>query len=102
MALRYKKPLTWMPSSCDGCGGEFSIGHALDCRYGGLIVHCHNDIRDAIGDLASLVRGNVVHGPVICKQSASSDDNAVVADLCVRGVWIPQAEALFDIPYNRH
>ena len=34
--------------------------------------------------------------PVICEQSASSD-GSLVADLCVRGVWIPRSEALFDI-----
>ena len=77
LALRYKKTLTRMPRCCDGCGGEFSIEHALDCRYGGLIVHCHNEVRDAIGDLASLVWGNV-REPVACEQSASSDGGALV------------------------
>ena len=33
---------------------------------------------------------------MVCEQSATSD-GALVADLYVRGVWIPQAEALFDI-----
>ena len=37
---------------------------------------------------------NVMHEP---KQSASSDGSALVADLCIRGVWVPQAKALFDI-----
>ena len=31
LALRYKKSLTQMPKSCDDCGAEFSIEHALDC-----------------------------------------------------------------------
>ena len=31
------------------------------------------------------------------KQSASSDGGTLVADLCIRGVWVPQAEVLFDI-----
>ena len=43
------------------------------------------------------VWGNVVCEPVICEQSASSDGGTLVADLCIRGVWVPQAEALFDI-----
>ena len=59
----------------------------LDCRFGGLVGRCHNKVRDAIGDLASLVWGNVVHEPVVCDQSTSSD-RALVADLCVRGVRI--------------
>ena len=44
-----------MPKSCDGCGAEFSIKHALDCTFGGLVSCRHNEICDAIGDLASLV-----------------------------------------------
>ena len=80
-----------MPRCCDGCGGEFSIEHALDCRFGVLIVrHCH-EVRDAIGDLASLVWGNFMCEPVVCKQSGSC---ALVADLCIRGVWVSQAGML--------
>ena len=62
LALRCKKPLSQMPKSCDGCSGTFSMGHALDCRFGGLVGH------HAIGDLTSLVWGNVVHEPVVCDQ----------------------------------
>ena len=48
--------------------------------------------------MASLVWGNVICEPVICEQSATSG-GALVADLqlCVQGVWIPQAEVLLDI-----
>ena len=55
LALRYKKPLLSLPSVCDGCGAPFSIEHALDCRFGGLVTLRHNEVRDAFGDLASLV-----------------------------------------------
>ena len=33
---------------------------------------------------------------MVCDKSSLSD-GALVADLYVRGVWIPQSEALFDI-----
>ena len=46
--------------------------------------------------MASLVWGIVIRDPVFCEQSATSG-GALVADLCVRGVWVPQAVALFDI-----
>ena len=46
--------------------------------------------------MASFVWGNVIHEPVICKQSATSG-GILVADLCVQRVWVPQADALFDI-----
>ena len=85
-----------MPKSCDGCGAEVSIEHALDCRFGGLVSRHHNEICDAIGDLASLVLSNVVRESVVCDKSTLSN-SALAVDLCVRDVWIPQSEALFDI-----
>ena len=68
------------------------------CPYlqkGGLIIQCHNKIRDAVGDLAALVWKHVHHEPVI--REASSEHDALVADLGIRGVWEPLAEVLFDI-----
>ena len=64
-----------------------------------MITQCHNEVRDAIGDLASLVWSSVKHEPIV--KNAHDDDTCsgevFIADLCVRGVWLPQAEALFDI-----
>ena len=37
LALRYRKPLLCLPAVCDGCGAPFSVEHALDCRYSGLV-----------------------------------------------------------------
>ena len=55
LALRYKKPLLSLSSVCDGCGAPFSIEHALDCHFGGLVTCRYNEVRDTFGDLASLV-----------------------------------------------
>ena len=55
LALRYRKHLLNVPSGCDGCGAPFSLDHALVCRKGGLIIQRHNEVRDAVGDLAALV-----------------------------------------------
>ena len=85
LALRYKKPLLSLPSVCDGCGAPFSIEHALDCRFGGLVTRRHNEVRDAFGDLASLVWAPVVEEPVVRDGSAGA--NTLITDLCVRGVW---------------
>jgi len=94
LALRYRKPLLNVPSSCDGCGAPFSLDHALICRKGGLIIQHHNEVRDAVGDLASLVWGQVVSEPVV--RDASADSEALIVDLSARGVWEPQAMAAFD------
>ena len=54
LALRYRKPLLDFPPLCDGCGTPFTVEHALDCCVGGLVRQCYNEVRDAVGDLASL------------------------------------------------
>jgi len=94
-ALRYKKPLLSLPSVCDGCGTSFSIEHALDCRFGGLVSRRHNEVCDTFGDLASLVWSPVTKEPIVCDNSTGAD--TLIADLCVHEVWEPQTEALFDI-----
>ena len=71
------------------------LDHALCCRKGGLIIQGHNEIRDAIGDLAALVWGQVLSEPVV--KDASEDSDALIADLGVRGVRQSQSMALFDI-----
>ena len=95
LALRYQKPLLNVPSNCDGCGSPFTLDHALICRKGGLIIQRHNEVRDAVGDLAALVWGCVVSEPVV--RGASVNGKALIADLGARGVWEPQTMALFDI-----
>ena len=96
LALRYRKPMLDFPGSCDGCGATFTVDHALDCRFGGLVTRRHNEVRDAFGDLSSLVWGPVHREPVV--QEASDDGRTVLkADLAVCGVWQPQCDAIFDV-----
>ena len=84
-----------LPSDCDGCKAQFSIGHSHDCRIGGLVSHRHNKVHDAFGDLASLVWWPVIKEPIVRGSVDGAD--TLIADLCVRGVWEPQTKALFDI-----
>jgi len=60
-----------------------------------LFTQCHNEVRDALGDLAALGYSEVVREPIVCDGNEIS--LALIADLGVRGVWIPQVEALFDV-----
>ena len=39
LALPYKKPMLNLPGNCDGCGATFTIDHALDCHFGGVIPY---------------------------------------------------------------
>ena len=54
-----------MPAICDGCGESFTLSHALDCRRGGLVTQCHNEVRDALGDIAALAFKEVIREPVV-------------------------------------
>ena len=38
--------------------------HALDCRTGGLDIQRHNEVRDVLVDLASIVYKEVIQEPV--------------------------------------
>ena len=54
MRMRYGLPPKNIPQRCDGCDGKFSVGHALACKKGGLVVMRHNEVRDEIAHLATL------------------------------------------------
>ena len=95
LAVRYKKPLLSIPPYCNGCGTPYSLNHSLICKKGGLIVQRHNEIRDAVGDLAALLWNQVKREPVVADDC--TDGETLIADLGVRGVWSPRSEALFDI-----
>ena len=97
LAIRYRKPLRSTPDLCDGCGAQFSLSHALSCRRGGLVIQRHNEVRDSLGDLASLVWSQVKREPVVREADEAAGTPALIADMAVRGVWMPQAEALFDV-----
>ena len=97
LALRYHRPLLRLPALCDGCGSQFTTGHALDCRKGGLVIQRHNEIRDALGDLASIAYKEVLREPVIREPNVQKNVPALVADLSVRGVWQSQTTTFFDV-----
>ena len=97
LSLRYCRPSLGLPAICDGCGAPFSLEHALDCKKGGLVIQRHNEVRDALGDIAAKAYREVTKEPIIREADDTQSITALVADLRIRGVWQPQAEALFDI-----
>ena len=91
------RPLLKTPGHCDGCGEEFSFQHALDCKKGGLVTQRHNEVRDALGDLAAIVYKDVVREPIVQEADDSSGRPALIADLSIQGVWQPQTAVLLDV-----
>ena len=48
-----------LPSKCDKCSANFSVGHALTCRFGGHIHRHHDDISYELkSSLAAVALGN--------------------------------------------
>ena len=95
MVLHYRKPLLNLPPCCDGYGAPSSLNHAICCRKGSLIIQRHNEIHDAIRDVANSVWGRVLAEPVV--KDGSEDSDLLIADLGVWGVLQSQSMALFDI-----
>ena len=65
MALRYCKPLLNLSGTCNSCGATFTVDHALDYRFGSLVTCRHNEVQDAVGDLASLMWNPVRCAPIV-------------------------------------
>ena len=93
--LRYTRPLLKLPANCDGCGAATSLDNALDCKKGGLITQRHNEVRDVIGDLASLVYKEVIKEPIV-QEANDAGVPSLIADLSIRGVYplsLPECHA---------
>ena len=89
IAIRYKKPLLYIPHMCDGCGSNFDLSHALSCKKGGLVTRHHNKIRDVISNLSPLV-WNKIRIEAIAREADSSDNSpALIADICIHSIWLP-------------
>lgn len=71
--------------------------HWTVIRVACLVTYCHNEARDTLGDLVDLAyrTGDVIHEHIVYECGDSVP--ALIADLRIRGVWLPQVEALFDI-----
>ena len=97
LCVRYRKPLKRSFSKCDGCQQNFDLQHALSCKKGGLVTLRHNEIRDAVGDLASILWKDVKREPVVKEPDVENENPALIGDLSARGVWDIQSAASFDI-----
>jgi hypothetical protein len=42
--LRLRLAPLGLPDRCDGCSHRFSLGHAMTCKKGGLVLLCHNNV----------------------------------------------------------
>ena len=62
-----------------------------------MVTQCHNEIRDALGDLASIAFKNVRREPMVKEANIRDGTTALIADISVTGLWQPQTVALLDV-----
>jgi hypothetical protein len=51
LLIRYARQSPDMPAVCDGYGVPNSVGHALQCKVGGLIIMRHNKVSNVLADI---------------------------------------------------
>ena len=66
-------------------------------QEGRTVTLRHNKIRDAVGNLASILWKDVKREPVVEEPDVENGTPALIADLSARGVWDRQSAASFDI-----
>ena len=101
--LRYGKELDRMPDKC-ACRVKFDINHALNCHLGDFINIRHNEIRNFIGGMISLVQNDVkiepelqpLHDEQFHLASTLTADQAR-PDVRARGFYRAGQQAYFDI-----
>ena len=97
MAIRYYFGPKGIPNTRDGCGEDFDLNHALNCKKGGLVTARHNEARDLNCDLCSLAGLPQILSEPILQESKGDEVIGLRADWSVRGFWEHQRVALFDI-----
>jgi hypothetical protein len=108
LRLRLGLPLLDLPDRCDGCGQKFSVGHAMSCKKGGLVLLRHNDVAAEWHHLCAqaLTPSAVSDEPLIHSGRDSTvgvgTPDAVIlqetrGDVAVHGFWKRGATAVFDI-----
>ena len=50
---------------CDGCDGDLSVQHALNCKKRGQVIQRHNEIRDSLADICAMVYSEIVREPIV-------------------------------------
>ena len=106
-----------LPLKCDGCGDDFSINHALKCKYGGLIILRHDEVTRELIELGTMalrpaaVRDEPLITPVPKHHPAQTNSpNSTInppvddpsndgdrGDILFRGLWKNQHETIVDI-----
>ena len=105
LRLRFGQRPHGLPKKCDGCKSvDFSVGHAQQCKKGGLVRGRHEDVCAEWGNLCSLALNpsSVVDEPIIPLYQPDEGTNAMEqsqlrGDISARSFWSRGVTAVFDV-----
>uniref|UniRef100_A0A0G4FDJ9 Uncharacterized protein n=1 Tax=Chromera velia CCMP2878 TaxID=1169474 RepID=A0A0G4FDJ9_9ALVE len=100
MTIRYQGRVGGEKSRCEGCGGRWSLQHALNCPVGGLPTLRHDEVNRTWASLAAeAYPAGAVHAkePIIREEGEVQGCPALRGDFQVRGAYAPQRLAIFNI-----
>ena len=58
------KLMIFIPSTCV-CGEIFAVNHIMICKWGGFVIHRHNELRDLKGELLNTVLSDLKVGCIL-------------------------------------
>ena len=102
--IRYGWALLDLPTTC-GCGTAMDVQHALNCKYGGLRIIQHNEVRDTIAQCMEEAGCSAVgiepelmplDGEEFEYKSANKQEEAR-SDIKCSGFWQKLRQAFFDV-----
>uniref|UniRef100_A0A0G4G9S2 Uncharacterized protein n=1 Tax=Chromera velia CCMP2878 TaxID=1169474 RepID=A0A0G4G9S2_9ALVE len=99
MTIRYQGRVKGEKSRCEGCGGRWSLQHALNCPVGGLSTLRHDEVNRMWASLAAeAYPAGVVHAkePIIREEGEVQGCLVLRGNFQVRGAYVPQRLAIFD------
>jgi hypothetical protein len=98
-----------LPIKCNGCNSDFSVGHAHQCKKGGLVTRRHDEINYDLANLMELAfkKSTIRAEPRIFNGSSAATSNnnpsPIVdasgerGDLLVHGFWENGMDAIIDV-----
>ena len=102
-----------LPELCDGCGGPFTVGHALQCKKGNLVSLRHDDLKAVFQELmaAGLKPSSIRDEPYLIGRNRGEapppvDPDApppprrppdLRGDISAHGFWCRGTDCIFDV-----
>ena len=95
-ALRYERIPPKMKSVCDGCGEDFTVSRALNCKKGGLVAHRHTHSRNLNINLLHKSGLTLITVEPVFKEYSADGDEGLHVDWFTKRFAESQSKALFD------